>query len=157
MIIIIINIIIIIIIIIVVVIIINIVIFFTFLFVYFPSCRSCAMLVRAVRHAARLLTRSAPLLFLFLLSFFFFFLSFFYFFFVFSLLNTSAARSRSTFAGDVAEARADPAAFWGRAAAQVHWHRPWTTVLGGTPEHPQWFDGGELNMAYVPRRCMSWT
>ncbi|KAI0019358.1 AMP-binding enzyme [Xylariomycetidae sp. FL0641] len=53
---------------------------------------------------------------------------------------------------------ADPTAFWGRQAAQLHWHRepervltPRTkTLADGTAQHPHWswFDGGRLSTCY---------
>ncbi len=48
----------------------------------------------------------------------------------------------------LAEAEADPAAFWGRAAAQVHWLKPWERVLEHTPPTFRWFAGGQTNLAY---------
>jgi propionyl-CoA synthetase len=43
----------------------------------------------------------------------------------------------------------DPAAFWGAAAAALHWDRPWDEVLDTDARPvPRWFVGGRLNTAY---------
>lgn len=46
------------------------------------------------------------------------------------------------------DAASDPAAFWGRAAAQLPWLRPWERVF--EHEYPtfRWFVGGQTNLAY---------
>ncbi|MBC8076682.1 MAG: AMP-binding protein, partial [Chloroflexales bacterium] len=46
------------------------------------------------------------------------------------------------------DATADPEAFWGRAAAQLPWLRPWDRVF--EHEYPtfRWFVGGQTNLAY---------
>ena len=43
----------------------------------------------------------------------------------------------------------DPGAFWGRAAEDVHWFRPWDRVLddSGSPFY-RWFAGGQVNSCY---------
>jgi acetyl-CoA synthetase len=48
----------------------------------------------------------------------------------------------------LAEAEADPEAFWGRAAERVHWLRPWQRVLEHTPPTFRWFVGAETNLAH---------
>ena len=42
----------------------------------------------------------------------------------------------------------DPAAFWAGLAAELHWFRPWDSVLDWQPPFAQWFVGGKLNAAY---------
>ena len=42
----------------------------------------------------------------------------------------------------------DPAAFWAGLAAELHWFRPWDSVLDWQPPFAQWFVGGQLNAAY---------
>jgi propionyl-CoA synthetase len=43
-----------------------------------------------------------------------------------------------------------PETFWGEAAADLHWSKPWDTVLeqGGSPAGYRWFAGGRLNTCY---------
>jgi len=48
----------------------------------------------------------------------------------------------------VEEAREDPDAFWGRAAEQLPWLRPWERVFEWTPPTFRWFIGGQTNLAY---------
>ncbi|MGE3290669.1 MAG: propionyl-CoA synthetase [Geminicoccaceae bacterium] len=44
---------------------------------------------------------------------------------------------------------ADPAGFWGEAAAELHWDRPWDRVLDDTKApFYRWFAGGRLNICY---------
>ena len=47
------------------------------------------------------------------------------------------------------EAIRSPEAFWGRAAQETQWHRPWQAVLdrSNAPFY-RWFTGGELNTCY---------
>ncbi len=47
-----------------------------------------------------------------------------------------------------AEATADPEAFWGRMAEELHWFRKWDKVLQWQPPHAEWFVGGKLNISY---------
>ncbi|KAA5607461.1 propionyl-CoA synthetase [Roseospira marina] len=43
----------------------------------------------------------------------------------------------------------DPAAFWGKAAEDIHWVKRWDKVLDdSTPPFYRWFVGGELNTCY---------
>jgi acetyl-CoA synthetase len=42
----------------------------------------------------------------------------------------------------------DPEAFWARAAANLHWFRPWDRVFDWTPPTFRWFAGAETNLAY---------
>ena len=42
----------------------------------------------------------------------------------------------------------DPAAFWAGLAEELHWFRPWDSVLDWQPPFAQWFIGGQLNAAY---------
>ena len=47
------------------------------------------------------------------------------------------------------EADADFEAFWARQAQDLHWDRPWDTVLDWSdPPFARWFDGGRLNVSY---------
>src|SRR5262249_32198223 len=46
------------------------------------------------------------------------------------------------------EAEADPEGFWGRIAAELHWFKPWDTVLEWDPPWAKWFSGGQLNLSY---------
>ena len=42
-----------------------------------------------------------------------------------------------------------PQDFWARAAADVQWHQPWSSVLDATrPPFYRWFDGGVLNTCH---------
>ncbi|HET8699995.1 MAG TPA: AMP-binding protein, partial [Gammaproteobacteria bacterium] len=48
-----------------------------------------------------------------------------------------------------AAARDDPEAFWGEAAAAIHWTKRWTRVLDGSrAPFYRWFAGAELNTCY---------
>ena len=45
--------------------------------------------------------------------------------------------------------QSDPQEFWAKAAADVQWYQPWTSVLDATcPPFYRWFEGGELNTCY---------
>ncbi len=45
--------------------------------------------------------------------------------------------------------QSDPQGFWAKAAADVQWYQPWTSVLDATcPPFYRWFEGGELNTCY---------
>src|SRR5512140_548271 len=45
-------------------------------------------------------------------------------------------------------AAADPEAYWAEAARQLHWFRPWHTVLDWKPPFAKWFDGATTNISY---------
>jgi len=48
-----------------------------------------------------------------------------------------------------ARSLADPAGFWGEAAADIDWIKPWDKVLDGSrPPFYRWFAGGVLNTCY---------
>ncbi len=47
-----------------------------------------------------------------------------------------------------AEARADPEAFWAKAAAELPWFRRWDSVFEADPPSFRWFVGGETNIAH---------
>jgi acetyl-CoA synthetase len=47
-----------------------------------------------------------------------------------------------------AEAAADPEAFWGRIAKELHWFEPWTKVLEWNAPWAKWFVGGKTNISY---------
>jgi acetyl-CoA synthetase len=48
-----------------------------------------------------------------------------------------------------AEAEADWQGWWARQASELHWSKPWDTVLDDSnPPFYKWFVGGELNVSY---------
>ena len=48
-----------------------------------------------------------------------------------------------------AEAERDPEGWWAERARELHWHRPFTTVLDDSnPPFYKWFPDGELNVSY---------
>jgi acetyl-CoA synthetase len=48
-----------------------------------------------------------------------------------------------------AEAARDPQAWWAEQARELHWFKPWNTVLDDSnPPFYKWFLGGELNVSY---------
>jgi acetyl-CoA synthetase len=48
-----------------------------------------------------------------------------------------------------AEAARDPQAWWAKQAQELHWFKPWDTVLDDSnPPFYKWFLGGELNVSY---------
>jgi acetyl-CoA synthetase len=46
------------------------------------------------------------------------------------------------------DARADPEAFWARAARELPWLRPWDRTFVWTPPSFKWFEGGMTNLSY---------
>jgi acetyl-CoA synthetase len=42
----------------------------------------------------------------------------------------------------------DPEGFWGEAAGELEWFKPWDRVLDGSGPHAQWFVGGKLNLSH---------
>ncbi len=56
------------------------------------------------------------------------------------------------------EASADPEAFWGRMAEELHWFKKWDTVLKWEPPHAEWFGGGKINISYncLDRHVATW-
>ncbi|HET9529237.1 MAG TPA: acetate--CoA ligase [Blastocatellia bacterium] len=56
------------------------------------------------------------------------------------------------------EAEADPEAFWGRIASEIHWFRPWDRVLEWEAPWAKWFVGGQTNISYncLDRHVSSW-
>ncbi|MEM7065036.1 MAG: acetate--CoA ligase [Cyanobacteria bacterium P01_B01_bin.77] len=47
------------------------------------------------------------------------------------------------------KAASDPAAFWAELAEQeLHWFKPWDTVLDWQPPFAKWFVGGKINISY---------
>lgn len=48
----------------------------------------------------------------------------------------------------IQDAKEDPETFWGRAAEQLPWLRPWDRVFEWTPPTFRWFVGGQTNLAY---------
>ncbi len=58
-----------------------------------------------------------------------------------------------------AEADADPEKFWARLAeSELHWFKPWDTVLKWEPPHAEWFGGGKINISYncLDRHLSTW-
>ncbi len=47
-----------------------------------------------------------------------------------------------------AEATADPDAFWAKAASELPWFSPWSSVFEAEPPSFRWFVGAETNMAH---------
>jgi len=57
--------------------------------------------------------------------------------------------SESPFESIYRESLDDPAAFWGAAAAEIEWARPWDAVLDRSAKPAaRWFVGGELNTCH---------
>ncbi|MEH6526206.1 MAG: propionyl-CoA synthetase [Sneathiella sp.] len=55
----------------------------------------------------------------------------------------------ATYEEDYLRSLQDPNGFWGDAASDISWYKPWTTVLNDTnPPFYKWFEGGELNTCY---------
>ena len=48
----------------------------------------------------------------------------------------------------VDDAHENPDEFWGRAAAELPWLKPWDRVLDWTPPTFKWFVGGQTNLAF---------
>ncbi len=46
------------------------------------------------------------------------------------------------------EAKADPVAFWGKLAGELHWFEPYTDVLRWNEPFAEWFVGGKTNVSY---------
>ncbi|PKB67322.1 MAG: acetate--CoA ligase [SAR202 cluster bacterium Io17-Chloro-G3] len=42
----------------------------------------------------------------------------------------------------------DPEGFWEEQAKELHWFKPWDTVLKWDPPYAEWFVGGKLNVSY---------
>ena len=57
-----------------------------------------------------------------------------------------------------AEAEAAPDEFWARMAGELHWFKPWDTVLKWEPPHAEWFAGGKTNLSYncLDRHLSTW-
>ena len=52
----------------------------------------------------------------------------------------------------------DPEGFWAGIAQELHWFKPWDTVLDWKPPFAKWFDGGTTNISYncIDRHLDSW-
>ncbi len=60
-----------------------------------------------------------------------------------------AARARINDPKVYDEANRDPESYWAGRARELHWHRPFTTVLDDSnPPFFKWFPDGELNVSY---------
>ena len=46
------------------------------------------------------------------------------------------------------KAARNPDAFWAAIARELHWYRPFRTILEWKPPHARWFVGGRTNLAY---------
>lgn len=44
------------------------------------------------------------------------------------------------------EAKADPIAFWDKQAQELHWFKPYDTVLDWNEPYAKWFVGGQTNV-----------
>jgi acetyl-CoA synthetase len=58
-----------------------------------------------------------------------------------------------------AKAEADPEKFWADLAqTELHWFKPWDTVLKWNPPHAEWFSGGRINISYncLDRHLPTW-
>ena len=42
----------------------------------------------------------------------------------------------------------NPEKFWGEIAKELHWFKPWNTVLEWNAPWAKWFSGGEINLSY---------
>ena len=42
----------------------------------------------------------------------------------------------------------DPEGFWAEAARELHWFRPWDSVLNWNEPFAEWFSGGQTNASY---------
>lgn len=47
----------------------------------------------------------------------------------------------------------DPESFWGEAARQLHWFKPWDRVLEWNYPDIKWFAGGQTNLSYNAVDC----
>jgi acetyl-CoA synthetase len=47
-----------------------------------------------------------------------------------------------------AKAEVDPERFWGKIASDLHWFKPWDTVLEWNCPWAKWFSGGQINLSY---------
>src|SRR3954469_21333560 len=66
---------------------------------------------------------------------------------------TAPVRRRRSMTGRYEELHtrsiSDPEGFWGDAASEIDWIKPWDTVLDSSnPPFYRWFKGGVLNTAY---------
>ncbi len=52
----------------------------------------------------------------------------------------------------------NPEVFWGKAASQLHWFKPWSKVLEWNAPNARWFVGGKTNISYnaLDRHLDSW-
>ena len=57
-----------------------------------------------------------------------------------------------------ARASADPDAFWADIARELHWFKPWDTVLEWNSPWVKWFVGGKINLSYncLDRHVETW-
>ncbi len=57
-----------------------------------------------------------------------------------------------------ARAAKDPEGFWAEMAQEVHWFKPWDSVLDWKPPSARWFVGGTTNVCYncVDRHLKTW-
>ena len=72
---------------------------------------------------------------------------------------TAYIKSMSELEALRAEADADPEKFWARMAeSELHWFKPWDTVLKWEAPHAEWFAGGRINISYncLDRHLKTW-
>ena len=59
------------------------------------------------------------------------------------------SETAGNYARTAAEAKADPATFWGRIAEGIDWIKRWDRVIDDSrPPFYRWFSGGVLNTCY---------
>lgn len=46
------------------------------------------------------------------------------------------------------QAKSNPQKYWAEAAKELHWFKPWKTVLKWKAPHAEWFIGGKINASY---------
>ncbi len=63
---------------------------------------------------------------------------------------SSAARVKSVCEYEALYRRADedPEGYWGEVAGELHWHKPWSSVLEWKEPDAKWFVDAETNLAY---------
>lgn len=74
-------------------------------------------------------------------------------------VQNAAIKSMEEYRALAERAAADPAAFWAELASQeLHWFKPWDTVLDWQPPFAKWFVGGKINISYncLDRHLTTW-
>jgi acetyl-CoA synthetase len=67
-------------------------------------------------------------------------------------------KSRAEYERLYQEAKDDPEGFWAKIARELHWFKPWDSVLEWKLPFAKWFLGGELNISYncLDRHVATW-